>query len=53
MSSEVKFISHTKFPKKVLLWLPEVASFIKKYYKGKDVVFWPDLASVHYSKRSF
>ena len=81
MSSEVKFISHTKFPKKVLLWLtisesgmskplffrsglavngeiygtkclPEVASFIKKYHKGEDAVFWPYLASVHYSKRS-
>lgn len=81
VSSEVKFISHTKFPKKVLLWLtisekgmskplffrsglavngeiystkclPEVASFIKKYHKGEDAVFWPDLASAHYSKRS-
>lgn len=81
VSSEVKFISHTKFPKKVLLWLtisekgiskplffrsglavngdiystkclPEVAKFIKKYHKDEDVVFWPDLASAHYSKRS-
>ena len=32
--------------------LPEVASFIKKYHKGEDAVFWPDLASAHYSKRS-
>ena len=81
MSSEVKFISHNKFPKKVLLWLtisekgmsktlffrsglavnveiystkclPEVVSFITKYHKGEDAVFWPDLASAHYSKRS-
>ena len=81
VSSEVKFISHTKFPKKVLLrltisekgmskplffrsglavngeiystkCLPEVASFIKKYHKGEDTVFWPDLASAHYSNRS-
>ena len=27
--------------------LPEVASFIKKYHKGEDAVFWPDLASAH------
>ena len=81
VSADVKFISHTKFPKKALLWLtisekgmsmplffrsglavngeiystkclPEVASFIKKYHKGEDAVFWPDLASAHYSKRS-
>ena len=32
--------------------LTEVASFIKKYHKGEDKVFWPDLASAHYSKRS-
>ena len=73
VSSEVKFISHTKFSKKVLLWLtisengmskplffrsglsvngeiystkclPEVASFIKKYHKGENEVFWPNLA---------
>ncbi|XP_065077549.1 uncharacterized protein LOC135700820 [Ochlerotatus camptorhynchus] len=81
VSSVVKLISHTQFPKKVLLWLtisekgmpkpfffrsglavngeiystkylPEVASFIKKYHKGEDAVFWPDLVSTHYSKRS-
>ena len=33
-------------------YLPEVASFIKKYNKSEDAVFWPDLASAHYSKRS-
>lgn len=81
ISSNVKYIAHTKFPKKVLLWLtisekgmsrpvfflsgtavngesystkclPEVAAFIKKYHKDDNVVFWPDLASSHYSKRA-
>ena len=81
MSTEVKFISQTKFPKKVRLWLTisekgmskllffrsglavngeiystkcltEVASFIKKYHKREDTVFWPDLTSANYSKRS-
>ncbi|XP_055535517.1 uncharacterized protein LOC129724554 [Wyeomyia smithii] len=81
VGTEVKFIPHTKFLKKMLLWLtisekgmskfallslrtsvsgeiystkclPEVASFIKKHQKTEDAVFWPDLASAHYSKRS-
>ena len=82
VSTKVKFLSHTKFPKTVLLWLtisengmskllffrsglavnggiystkylPEVASFTKKYYKAEDTVFWPHLESAHCSRRSF
>ena len=32
--------------------LPKVAPFIKKYHKGEDAVFWQNLASAHYLKRS-
>lgn len=81
VSSEVKYVEHKKFPKKVLLWLaispngmsepvffesglavhgdiyverclPKVQDFIKQKHRGKNVVFWPDLASSHYAKRT-
>jgi transposase len=81
VENKVKYISHTKFPKKVLLWLtisekgmsnpilfpsglavnaevystqclPEVSRFIKKFHAHDDIVFWPDLASAHYAKKS-
>ncbi|XP_055549207.1 uncharacterized protein LOC129732388 [Wyeomyia smithii] len=33
-------------------YLPEVASFTKKYHKAEDTVFWSDLETAHYSRRS-
>lgn len=32
--------------------LPKVATFIHKLHRNKNVVFWPDLASSHYTKSS-
>ena len=32
--------------------LPEVKNFIKKYHRTDEVIFWPDLASAHYAKKS-
>ena len=32
--------------------LPRLVSFIQKYHKNDQVVFWPDLASSHYSKKA-
>lgn len=77
----VKYVEHTKFPKKVLLWLaisprgiskpvffesglavtadryierclPIVREFIRESHRGANIVFWPDLASSHYSKKT-
>ena len=81
VDDKVKYISHAKFHKKVLLWLtiiekgmsnpilfpsglaviaevystqclPEVSRFIKKFHGNDDIVFWPELASSHYAKKS-
>jgi hypothetical protein len=30
--------------------IPVLHKFIQKYHKNKKIVFWPDLASVHYAK---
>lgn len=81
IEESVKYVEHTKFPKKVLLWLaisprgmsnpvffesglavnaerymlgclPIVRDFMKTHHRGTNVVFWPDLASSHYSKKT-
>jgi len=31
--------------------LPKLAKFIEYHHSGEDVIFWPDLASCHYSKK--
>lgn len=81
VKEDVKFVEHTKFPGKILLWLaisplgmskpvffesglaitanryienclPKVKQFISQKHRGRKVVFWPDLASSHYAKKS-
>lgn len=32
--------------------LPKLVQFINKHHSGDDIMFWPDLASCHYSKQS-
>lgn len=32
--------------------IPKVTEFIEKYHKNDQIVFWPDLAPAHYSKKS-
>lgn len=32
--------------------LPKVKQFINKFHQGDNVIFWPDLASAHYSRKS-
>jgi hypothetical protein len=31
-------------------YLPVLHKFIQKHHKNKKIVFWPDLASAHYTK---
>lgn len=31
--------------------LPKVVAYIKKYHADSGMVFWQDLASIHYAKR--
>ena len=31
---------------------PKLEEFIEKYHAGGDYMFWPDLASCHYSKKT-
>lgn len=81
IDDNIKFVEHTKFPKKVLLWLaisqhgmsepeffesglavnseryinyclPKVKEFINKKHSTLKVIFWPDLASSHYAKKT-
>jgi len=32
--------------------LPKLAKFIEYHHSGEDVIFWPDLASCHYAKKT-
>lgn len=81
VDDKVKYVEHTKFPKKVMVWLtisprgmskPEffvaglalnadiyaercltrVRDFIRISHSRDNVIFWPDLASCHYAKKS-
>ena len=74
VENSVKYITKTKFPKKVMVWvtisqfglskaeffrsglgvtaevyktgcLPKVSDFIREKHHGKNITFWPDLAS--------
>ncbi|XP_065662792.1 uncharacterized protein LOC136085417 [Hydra vulgaris] len=53
----VRFIGKEKFPKKLLMWIAisdqkQLLPFIHKYHGDFNYLFWPDLASSHYSKDS-
>ncbi|XP_065659003.1 uncharacterized protein LOC136083528 [Hydra vulgaris] len=54
----VRFIGKEKFPKKLLMWIAisdrekRLLPFIHKYHGDFNYLFWPDLASSHYSKDS-
>ncbi|XP_065653066.1 uncharacterized protein LOC136080378 [Hydra vulgaris] len=54
----VRFIGKEKFPKKLLMWIAisdrekRLLPFIHKYHRDFNYLFWPDLASSHYSKDS-
>lgn len=81
VDKKVKYVEHTKYPKKVLLWLaispagmsepvfltkglaqnsdvyirdclPKLKAFINKYHRRDNVIFWPDLAPSHYSRKT-
>ncbi|XP_065662569.1 uncharacterized protein LOC136085209 [Hydra vulgaris] len=54
----VRFIRKEKFPKKLLMWIAisdrekRLLPYIHKYHGDLNYLFWPDLASSHYSKDS-
>ena len=51
-STPVFFKANTAINSKIYMnkCLPKLASFINRYHNCDDVLFWPDLASSHYSK---